>query len=105
MTAFRKFADDDCGEFGLWQFMHAWCSLGLPGTENEIQETFTQVDTNNSGTIGYEEFRTAIRSNRLAKIRLKHFFVTHFYFYASSTFFDIHLKFRPPQTEKKAYPT
>merc|ERR1712037_787854 len=70
--AFNKFDDDNSGELGSWEFAQAWVFLGLKGSESEIADAFKAVDTNKSGLIDINEFKTAIKSERFAESNLKH---------------------------------
>merc|ERR1712146_792027 len=49
--AFNKFDEDGSGQLGQWEFMQAWFFLGLKGSEDEINDSFKSVDTNNSGLV------------------------------------------------------
>merc|ERR1711953_597874 len=67
---FKKFDEDDSGELGQWEFTQAWFFLGLKGEEDEINDAFKSVDSNNSGKIDPNEFKTAIKGERLAELNL-----------------------------------
>merc|ERR1712038_1054370 len=68
--AFNKFDEDGSGQLGQWEFQQAWFFLGLKGSEGEIQDAYKGVDTNNSGLIDLDEFKTAIKSERLMELNL-----------------------------------
>merc|ERR1712048_1030572 len=68
--AFNKFDEDGSGEMGNWEFTQAWLFLGLKGTEEEIKDAFKSVDKNNSGLIDLNEFKTAIKAERLMELNL-----------------------------------
>merc|ERR1712142_202676 len=69
-TAFQKFDKDNSGELGQWEFTQAWVFLGLKGEESEIQGAFQSVDTNRSGLVDINEFKTAIKSERMSELSL-----------------------------------
>merc|ERR1712187_886840 len=73
-TAFQQFNKDNSGEMGTWEFTQAWLFLGLKGSEEEINDAFISVDKNNSGLIDLDEFKTAIKSERLMELNLKSVF-------------------------------
>ena len=52
----------------------AWMFLGLKGSEDEIQDSFASVDTNNSGLVDIDEFKTAIKSDRLMELNMTSLF-------------------------------
>merc|ERR1712048_677282 len=66
--AFNKFDDDGSGKLGKWEFTQAWLFLGLKGTDEEIAEAYDGVDTDGSGVIDIEEFKTAIKGERLVEL-------------------------------------
>merc|ERR1712238_44134 len=68
--AFNKFDESGDGQLGQWEFQQAWFYLGLKGTEDEIKDTFGEVDTNNSGLIDLKEFITAIKGERMLELSL-----------------------------------
>merc|ERR1712004_880835 len=68
--AFHKFDEDNSGQLGQWEFMQAWFFLGLKGTEEEITDAFKGVDTNNSGLVDINEFKDAIRGERMLESNL-----------------------------------
>jgi Ca2+-binding EF-hand superfamily protein len=68
--AFNKFDEDRSGELGQWEFTQAWIFLGLKGSEGEINDAYKGVDTNNSGLIDIDEFKTAIKGERMAELSL-----------------------------------
>merc|ERR1712062_231209 len=72
--AFNKFDEDNSGQLGQWEFQQAWFFLGLKGTELEIKEAFKSVDVNNSGLVDLNEFKEAIRGERLLELKLKSLF-------------------------------
>ena len=72
--AFNKFDEDNSGEIGRWEFQQAWFFLGLKGTQSELDEAFTKVDTNRSGMIDLNEFVDAIRNERMVELNLKNVF-------------------------------
>ena len=61
MTFFRNFEPE---------FIQAWQSLGLKGTDDEIKRSFTDVDTDNSGKVERLEFMKAIKGSRMAELSL-----------------------------------
>merc|ERR1712048_730362 len=69
--AFNKFDKDGSGEMGQWEFTQAWIFLGLKGSEDEINDSFKSVDRNHSGLIDLDEFKNAIKSDRLMELNLK----------------------------------
>ena len=69
--AFNKFNKDGSRQLGQWEFMQAWFVLRLKGSEEEeINESFKNVDTNNSGLVDIDEFITAIKGCRMAELNL-----------------------------------
>merc|ERR1711972_642696 len=44
----------------------------MGGSEEEIQEAFKGVDTDKSGLVDINEFKKAIKSERMAELNLKH---------------------------------
>merc|ERR1712110_545869 len=68
--AFNKFDESGDGQLGQWEFQQAWFYLGLKGTEDEIKDTFGEVDTNSSGLIDLKEFITAIKGERMLELSL-----------------------------------
>lgn len=70
--AFNKFDEDRSGQLGAWEFQQAWFYLGLKGSETEIKEAFGNVDNNNSGMIDIDEFKNAIKGERMMELNLKH---------------------------------
>merc|ERR1712062_103583 len=70
--AFNKFDEDNSGQLGQWEFMQAWFFLGLKGSEDEINDAFKSVDTNNSGLVDIDEFKTAIKGERMMELNLGH---------------------------------
>jgi Ca2+-binding EF-hand superfamily protein len=68
--AFNKFESSGDGRLGQWEFMQAWSFLGLKGSEEEIKESFTKVDTDGSGLIDLNEFIEAIRGERMLELSL-----------------------------------
>lgn len=73
-TVFNKFDTDSSGLLGQWEFTQAWLELGLKGSEEEINDAFLSVDTNNSGEIDINEFMKAIKSERLLELNLSRVF-------------------------------
>merc|ERR1712110_709525 len=69
--AFRRFDDNGNGTLDSWEFTQAWTWLGLKGSKDEIEDAFTSVDRDNSGVIDLDEFRNAIKSERLAELNLR----------------------------------
>jgi len=69
--AFNKFDEDGSGRLGKWEFAQAWLFLGLKGTEEEINEAYEGVDTDGSGVIDINEFKTAIKGERMVELNLK----------------------------------
>eukprot|EP00492_Amphilonche_elongata_P001168 TRINITY_DN1704_c0_g1_i1.p1 TRINITY_DN1704_c0_g1~~TRINITY_DN1704_c0_g1_i1.p1 ORF type:complete len:192 (-),score=57.63 TRINITY_DN1704_c0_g1_i1:126-701(-) len=69
--AFDKFDEDGSGVLGKWEFTQAWLFLGLKGSDDEIAEAFHSVDKNESGTIDANEFKTAIKSERMVELNLR----------------------------------
>merc|ERR1712025_324062 len=72
--AFNKFDEDKSGQLGLWEFQQAWFFLELKGSEEEIRDAFKKVDSNNSDLVDLDEFKTAIKSERLLELNMKHMF-------------------------------
>merc|ERR1712146_508891 len=68
--AFNKFDEDGSGQLGQWEFTQAWFFLGLKGSEDEINDSFKSVDTNNSGLVDIDEFINAIKGSRMAELSL-----------------------------------
>lgn len=58
---FRIIDDDRSGDLTLQEFTNGVKDLGLNITDDEIMEMFRQFDTDNSGTIKYDEFLKAVR--------------------------------------------
>eukprot|EP00492_Amphilonche_elongata_P002511 TRINITY_DN276_c0_g1_i2.p1 TRINITY_DN276_c0_g1~~TRINITY_DN276_c0_g1_i2.p1 ORF type:complete len:863 (-),score=234.47 TRINITY_DN276_c0_g1_i2:191-2779(-) len=69
-TAFDKFENSGDGQLGEWEFTQCWVFLGLKASESEIKSIFKSVDANNSGFIDFNEFKTAIKSERNDGIKL-----------------------------------
>jgi hypothetical protein len=69
--AFNKFDDDGSGQLGKWEFTQAWLFLGLKGTDEEISEAYEGVDVDGSGVIDIEEFKNAIKGERMVELNLK----------------------------------
>merc|ERR1712025_178324 len=72
--AFNKFDEDKSGQLGLWEFQQAWFFLELKGSEEEIRDAFKKVDSNNSDLVDLDEFKEAIKSERLLELNMKHLF-------------------------------
>merc|ERR1719204_1459240 len=68
--AFDKFETTGDGKLGSWEFGQAWTFLGLKGSESEVNDAFDKVDADKSGLIDFNEFKTAIRSERLMELNL-----------------------------------
>ena len=45
--------------------------MGLKGTDDEINEAFTSVDADGSGIVDIDEFKTAIKSERMMELNLR----------------------------------
>jgi hypothetical protein len=55
---------------GAWEFQQAWFFLGLKGDEDEIKDAFKSVDTNSSGLVDINEFKKAIKGERMLELSL-----------------------------------
>merc|ERR1712062_91132 len=53
---------------------NAFNKFDKDGSEEEINDSFVTVDKNNSGLIDLEEFKSAIKSDRLMELNLKQVF-------------------------------
>merc|ERR1712173_576860 len=69
-TAFDKFESSGDGQLGEWEFTQCWMFLGLKAGEDEVKSIFASVDTNNSGFIDFEEFKKAIKGERMMELSL-----------------------------------
>ena len=75
--AFNKFDEDNSGQLERWEFTQAWFFLGLKGSEAEINDAFISVDTDRSGVVDLNEFKKAIKGERMAELNLKHVLSLH----------------------------
>lgn len=69
--AFKKFDENGSGRIGQREFLQAWIFLGLSGTNDEIHDAFSVVDTDNSGHVDIDEFITAITNERLPELNVQ----------------------------------
>ncbi len=54
--SFKVFDKDGCGKICKEEFMQVMKEQGEPYTEEELNQMFTEHDSNKDGTIDYEEF-------------------------------------------------
>jgi len=69
-ATFDKYDKDGSGQLEYPEFQSAFEDLGLHGSENELRESFAQVDTDNSGLVDKNEFVTAIKNSRAAELSM-----------------------------------
>lgn len=68
--AFNKFDYTGDGRLSFKEFGEAWLELGLKGSPDELRDAFNAVDTDKSGLVDVNEFKSAIKENRLTEMNM-----------------------------------
>ena len=80
---FKRYDDDGSGEVDAGELMEIMQSLGVSATEQEINAMVSEIDSDGSGTIDFDEFKTMVhkamedgsgRGSRLAMAMVQHSF-------------------------------
>lgn len=80
---FKRYDDDGSGEVDAGELMEIMQSLGVSATEQEINAMVSEIDSDGSGTIDFDEFKTMVhkamedgsgRGSKLAMAMVQHSF-------------------------------
>jgi len=71
VEAFNKYDKNGNGTLSYNEFKETWEYMGLGGDEYEIRDAFSNVDTDRSGVVEFNEFSSAIKDSRLSELGIK----------------------------------